>query len=472
MDISSLTSGSLDVTSVVSQLMQVERRPVDLLNNKSATYQTQLSVIGTLKSKVSDFQTAVKGLKDTGSFQSFNTTSSNTSALTASAGATASTGSYTLNVSSLAQTQQLVAAGQASSTAAIGTGASTTLNFDFGTITGGTLTSGTYTGATFTSGGAGVQTVTIDSSNNTLEGIRDAVNDADIGVKASIINDGGTSPYRLVFSSAASGADNSMSISVTGDATLNSLLSNDPAGTQNMAETLTAQNANFDLNGIAITKSSNTVTDVVEGVTLNLGAVTTSAVNLTVAKDTAAINAAADTFITEYNSLMSELKTLSAYAGETGSAGSLAGDPAVRQMITELTEIISGTVTGGAYTTLNDVGISTKPGVGLALDSTTFNNAISNNLDDLANLFTSDEGFATKLDSWASTSMNITLTTRSSNISDAISNIADEVALREVRLASIEKRYTAQFTNLNMVLASMTAQQNFIASVFGGSSDS
>lgn len=216
MDISSLTSGSLDVTSVVAQLMEVERGPVNKLSRKSASYETQLSVFGTLKNTISDFQAAVKGLKDTGSFQSFNTTSSDTSALTASAGSTASPSSYSLKINSLAQSQQLVAAGQVSSTATIGTGASTTLSFDFGAISGGTLASGTYTGASFTSNGAGVQTVTIDGTNNTLEGIRDAVNSAKIGVTASIINDGGASPYRLAFSSSASGVDNSMSISVAG----------------------------------------------------------------------------------------------------------------------------------------------------------------------------------------------------------------------------------------------------------------
>jgi flagellar hook-associated protein 2 len=158
---------------------------------------------------------------------------------------------------------------------------------------------------------------------------------------------------------------------------------------------------------------------------------------------------------------------LSAYASGGKAAGSLAGDPAVRQMINELTTIISGTVSGGEFATLTSVGITTKPGVGLALDSTLFNSAIDNNLDDLANLFTSDEGFATKLDAWASTSINITLTTRTSNINEAISHIADEIGLREVRLASLEKRYTAQFSNLNRVLASMSSQMTFINNAFG-----
>lgn len=471
MAVNGLSAQSIDVQSVVSQLMAVERRPVEKLYNKSANYETQLSVLGTLKSNLASFQDAVKALKDTGSFQSFTATSSDDTALTSTAGSTASPGSYSLNVTNLAQSQQLVATGQVSSTATIGTGTSTTLSFDLGTISGGTLTSGTYSGASFTSSGGGVQTVTIDGTNNTLEGIRDAVNSADIGVTASIINDGGASPYRLAFSTSASGVDNSMSIAVAGDATLNSLLSHDPAGTQNLAETLTAQNANFTLNGVAITKPSNTVTDAIQGVTLNLSKVTSAPVNLTVAKDTAAITEAANTFITEYNSLMSDLKSLSSYGSGGTGGGSLAGDPAVRQMINELTTIISGTVAGGAFATLPSVGITTKPGVGLALDSTLFNSAIDSNLDDLANLFTSDDGFATKLDAWASTSINITLTTRTSNIDTAISNIADEADLREVRLANLEKRYTAQFSNLNRVLASLSSQQNFINLAFNNSSN-
>lgn len=474
MAISGLSASSIDVQAVVSQLMEVERGPVNRLDRKSVSYETQLSVFSTLKSKIASFQSAVQGLSDSGSFKSFSTISTNESALNASAGSAASPGSYTLSVSSLAQSQQLVAAGQAASDSAIGSGASTTLSFDFGTISGGTFdnVSGTYTGASFTSGGAGVQTVTIDATNNTLEGIRDAVNDADIGVTASIVNDGGASPYRLVFSSSASGADNSMSVSVAGDATLSSLLSNDPAGSQNMSETLTAQNANLTVNGIAITKSSNVVTDAIEGVTLNLQQVTTESVNLAVNKDTAAINEAANTFITEYNGLISDLKSLSAFASNGSSAGTLAGDPAVRQMINELTTIIGGTVSGGgAYEALSNIGITTSVGVGLALDSTVFNQAIDENLDDLADLFTATDGFATKLNDWATTSLNITVDTRTTNIKDAISNIADEIAIREVRLASLEQRYTAQFANLNLVLASFSSQQTFISQAFGNSNN-
>jgi len=272
--ITGITAGAVDVNSIVTQLMAVAHKPIDNLNTKSASYQTQLSVFGGVKSSLSSFESAVKNLTGTGSFQAFTVNSSDTSTLTASAGATAVPGNYAIEVSSLAQSQQLIAAGQASSTAAIGSGASTTLNFDFGTISydplnGGSLntTTGQYTGASFSSNGGGVKSVTIDSTNNTLTGIRDAVNNANIGVNATIVNDGGTTPYRLAFSSASSGISNSMSISVTGDAAIGSLLSNDPTGTQNLAQTMEAKNANLKVNGVAITKSSNTVTDAIQGVT-------------------------------------------------------------------------------------------------------------------------------------------------------------------------------------------------------------
>ena len=385
----------------------------------------------------------------------------------ASTGTNAVPGNYSIEVSSLAQSQQLVAAGQASATAAIGTGATTTISFDFGTISGGTFNpgSGTYAGASFASNGSGVKTVTIDGTNNTLEGIRDEINKANIGVNATIINDGSGTPYRLALSSASSGVSNSMSISVSGEAAIGSLLNHDPVGTQNLSQTVEAQNANLKVNGVAITKTSNTVGDAIQGVTLNLSKVTTSATSLIVSKDTSAISSAANSFVSAYNDLMNSLKSMSAYKTSTSSAGSLAGDPAVRQMIDELRGIMSGTVAGGTYTMLSDVGFNTKPGTGLVLDTAKFDAAVSNNLTDLSNLFISDNGFATKLDGWAKSTLNVTITSRTANINTAISNISKEVDRLEVRMDSIKKRYTAQFTNLNVILARMSSEQSYVSKI-------
>ncbi len=233
--------------------------------------------------------------------------------VSATASSIAKPGNYSLTVSQLAQAQNLVAAGQASATTAIGSGTSTTLTFDFGTISGGTLTNGTYTGASFASNGSATKSVTIDSSNNTLSGIRDAINAANIGVTASIINDGSAAPYRLVLTSNATGVANSMKISVAGDATLSGLLAEDPAGTQNLSQTSAALNANFTVNGIAISKASNTVGDVVPGVTLNLAGTSASAVTLNVGPNTSSVSTAINGFVTAFNTAAKAIQSQTSY---------------------------------------------------------------------------------------------------------------------------------------------------------------
>src|SRR5512141_3143176 len=223
MAITSSSSTALDVPTLVSQLMAVERQPIDKLNTQVSAYQAKISSFGTLSSLVSSFQTASQNLST--SLQKFAATPSDPSVLSATAGSTAVPGTYTLNVSQLAQSQNLIAAGQTSSTAAIGGGTATTVTFDFGTISGGTLTNGVYSGSTFTSNGSGTKSITIDSTNNTLAGIRDAINAAGMGVTATIVNDGSSTPYRLVLTSTSSGVSNSLKITTSGgDAAVDSLL--------------------------------------------------------------------------------------------------------------------------------------------------------------------------------------------------------------------------------------------------------
>ena len=257
---SATTGTSIDVNSIVSQLMAVEQRPITKLNVQEASYQAKLSAFGTIKGALATFQSTLQGLSNVSKFQAVNATPSDTTIFSATAASTAIAGSYSLDITSLAQSQKLVAAGQTSSTAAIGTGAATTVTFDFGSISGGTFSAvtGAYTGAAFTSNGNATKSININSTNNSLQGIRDAINSLKMGVTATIINDGSGTPYRLALSSDSSGANNSLKISVTGDTAVSNLLANDPAGVQHLAETVTAQNANFKVNGVAVSKSSNT----------------------------------------------------------------------------------------------------------------------------------------------------------------------------------------------------------------------
>ncbi|MDP1636370.1 MAG: flagellar filament capping protein FliD, partial [Gallionellaceae bacterium] len=375
MAVSSATLGfSIDVDAIVNGLMSVERIPIDRLTTKETSFQAKLTALGSFKSKMAALQTAAKSLSSSSSstLLGFKTTSSDTSVVTASASSTAAAGTHSISVTTLAQAQKLVATGPTSSTAAIGDGTSTVVTFDFGTISGGALTDGVYSGATFTSGGT-TANITIDSGNNTLQGIRDAINAAGMGVTASIVNDGSGTPYRLALSSDNSGVSNSIKISTDGaNADITGLLAHDPEGTQNLAETVTAKNAVFTVDGILISKPGNTVTDALEGVTLTLGKEGSTA-TLTISRDTAAVTAAATSFVTAYNDLYTSMKNSFAY--KSGSA--LAGDSTLRSLQSEMRQIVATSASGGALSNLFEVGISAKSDGTLQLDSTKLNTAIS-----------------------------------------------------------------------------------------------
>lgn len=455
------SSGGVNVESIVSGLMSIERRPLDKLTSKESSYQAKLTALGLLKSKMATLQSAAKALGSgsTSSLTASKATPSDSSILSATAGSTAVAGTYSLAVTSLAQSQKLVAAGQASSTAAIGSGTPTVVTFQFGTISGGTLTNGVYSGATFTPG-ASSATLTIDSSNNTLEGIRNAINAANLGVSATLVNDGSGTPYRLALSVTASGAANSLRISTDGaDAAITNLLAHDPSGTQNLAETVTAQNASFSVNGIAVSKASNTVNDVIDGVSLTL--TKTGNATLTVERDTAAASKAVGDFVTAYNELYTAMKNSFAY--KSGSA--LAGDPTLRGLQQQMREIVATAATGGTYANLFEVGVSGKSDGTLQLDSSKLASVMSSNFADVAALFSSASGFGTRFDNWSTTALGTggAFDSRTTTLNDALRKIGDDKAALEVRLSALEKRYRAQYSSLNVALANMSQTSTYLS---------
>ncbi|MDO9101982.1 MAG: flagellar filament capping protein FliD [Candidatus Nitrotoga sp.] len=392
METAATSSTNLDINSIVNQLMTVERQPINKLNVTEASFQTKLSAYGSIKGAVASFQTAMQNLGSAIKFTKLDAIPSDDTILSATASSIAVAGTYSLEVTSLAQSQKLVAAGQSSSTAAIGDGTPTTITFDFGTINGGTLDSITkkYTGVTsFGSNGNGTKSITIDSSNNSLQGIRDAINAAKIGVTATIINDGSASPYRLALSSDNNGVSNSLKISVNGDASVTNLLAHDPAATQNLSENVTATNANFKVNGVSVSKTSNSATDVIQGVTLNLKKITTTSTTVTVAHDNASVSNSVAGFVKAYNDLAKTLKDISAYNPATKQAAILQGDSTVRSLQSQLRNALGSPVVGasGALTTLSQIGISFQKDGSLGLDNTKLNNAITNNVSDIASLF-------------------------------------------------------------------------------------
>jgi flagellar hook-associated protein 2 len=381
----------LDVSGIVSKLMQVESQPLTILATKESTYQAKLTAYGSLKGALSAFQSSVSALSSPSKFQIYNATSSDSTVLSASATSTAAPGNYSIVVGQLAQAQTIASSGQASTTTAIGAGTSTTLTFQFGTISGGALAAGVYAGSTYTQDASQASgTVTIDSTNNSMQGIRDAINAANMGVTATIVNDGNaTNPYHLVLTSNNTGLSKSMKISVgAGDATIQSLLAYDPAATQNLTQSAVAQNATATVNGVPISSASNTVTGVVQGVTLNL--VKAGTTSLSVARDTASVTSAISAFVKAYNDTNTTLKNFTSYNATTKQAGILLGDSATRSIQNQMRSTLSSALGGlgsSSLTTLSQVGISFQKDGSLALDTAKLNSAISSNFNDIAGLF-------------------------------------------------------------------------------------
>lgn len=377
---------NLDVNSIVSQLMTVEQRPLQVLAQKEAGYQAKLSAYGSLKSAVSSFQSAMNALTTTDKFVSSKTSVSDATIATASAGGTAVPGQYSIEVQSLAQAQKLKSANYAKTSDALGSG---TLTIQFGSYAGGVFTA---------NGDKAAKTISIKPTDNSLAAVRDAINAANVGVTASIVNDG--SGNRLVIGSKDSGLDNALRITVSDDDGNNtdtaglSALAFDAStgGTSNLSETVAAKNATVIIDGITVSKNSNTITDAIDGVTLNLAKEAAGTpVTLSITRDNSGTKSAVDGFIKAYNELYKTLSNVSAYNAETKQAAILQGDSAVRTMQARLRSLMSGTLdsAGGGLSRMSDIGVSIQTDGTLKLDSAKLQKVLDDPAKDIATLFAS-----------------------------------------------------------------------------------
>lgn len=249
-------------------------------------------------------------------------------------------------------------------------------------------------GAAFSQDGAQASgTVTLDAADQSLQGIRDAINKANIGVTATIVSDGGANPYHLVLTSNKTGEKSSMKISVDGvdgqpaDPAIAAMLSHDPGGVQGLIQTSAAQDTLLNMNGIDVRSSSTTVTEAVQGVSLDITGVGSTTLNVT--RDTAAVSTAVNNFVKAYNELNKTISSLAGYNAETKTAGVLQGDASVRSIQSQLRRQLGTAVDGlgGKLTTLSQVGITFQKDGNLAVDSTKLNKAINENFADIGGLF-------------------------------------------------------------------------------------
>jgi len=472
----------LDVNDLLRQIVEAERTPAEnRLNLQEAKAQAEISAFGSLKAAVTSFKTSLNTLKTSSGF-SVNTVSvANKDLLSASASSIASAGSYSVEVESLAQTHSLSTVAFDALDTVIGTG---TLTFNFGTTD---YTEGTDTYTSFTANPDKTsKTVEITNANNTVDGVRDAINDADIGVTATVVDDG--SGFKLLLTSDDPGVQNSLEISVAEDGALPtdtdtsglSQLAFNSAAT-NAEQTLAASDAVVKINGLKVTRETNTVSGAIHGVTLNLKAADIgNPTQLTINRDDSNAESNISNFVSKYNELVKTISALTEYNGSDGQSGLLLGDTTTRNILSQVRrEVASVIPNGSVYNTLSSIGISTQRDGTLSLDSSKLSTALADDFDTVSKMFfsngtptDSDINFLSSTSSTQEGRFDIRITqlaTQGTLAGEVVSGPVTIDASNELLNFKIDGVSSGEITLTNAVYADMSALATEIQNRLNGS---
>lgn len=463
--ISSAGIGSgLDVNAIIAGLMKVETLPLNRLEDQAASIQTTISAFGAVKAAMSGFRDAAAALALPSTWNATLGTSSDASAVTVSTTASAATGNYAIQVQSLAASHSTVSGTFASGEALAGAG---TLHIDLGTWSG-------QAAFTAKAGSTGMDIV-VDATD-TLATLAAKVNAAGAGVSASVVNDATGS--RLVFSSSTTGVDNAFRITAadsdgnnTDASGLSALAYDPPGGTSATTLTQAGANASATINGLSITSATNSLANVLDGLTLNLARVTTGPVQVTVAQDAAAIKKSVQTFVDAYNGLSSLLSADLKYDKDSKTAGPLQADSAAVSLQRQLRNLIgSSSAASSAFSTLSEVGLEIQTDGTLKVNDTKLSSAMANPLE-LKKLFThidpldsSNNGFATQLRTFGNAVLGSDglLTSRLAGLSTKLANNREDQDDLSDRLAATQARLQKQYTALDSQMASINALNTYM----------
>ena len=438
-----ITSGvgsGLDVQGLVSQLVAAEGAPQTLrLNRQEAALQGELSALGTLRSALAEFQSALASLKDLDTFRGRTVTRSAEEFVSVTAGSTAAPGRFSLEVEQLASAQRLASGPFTDQNSVVGTG---TLTIAVGS-------------ASFA--------VDIDSDSNTLVGIRDAINGAagNTGVVATIIN--AVDGSRLVLSSTETGLANTLTVTeADGDGGLVALVYDPDNSIENLSEIDPAQDARVLIEGFAVESASNTISGAVGGIDITLLAENAPGEEtaVTVGYDRPSARTSIDALVESYNSLVDAI--------ETETAGPLLGDAAVRNLTFQLRRELGASVSGltGPFASLIDLGITAELDGKLAIDGTRLDSAFDADFDAVGELLSdADSGIATRLDALLEPYLQTggLLDTRTDGLNASIEDIGDRRESLDERLVAVEARLFDQFNALDTLLAQLQTTSNFLS---------
>jgi flagellar hook-associated protein 2 len=451
----------IDINSLVSQLVAAERSPVETrLTRTDAKLTTQLTAVSSLKGALSSLQNALNGLKGASSFDLRKVTQGDDSFFSATADSTAVAGHYDVEV------VQLATAGRISSSgfSVAGGGADTVIG----------------TGTLAINVGSSEFKVAIDSSNQTLAQIRDAINAAtdNPGVRATLITD--QDGAHLVLTGSKTGQANEVSINLadsvdadgnTGDglglSQLFGMAPKDPLKD-------VAQDAIVKVSGFEIHNDTNTIDGAIDGVTLILkkANATNETSSLDIVRDDAGIQAKAQAFVTGFNNVAKQISTLGGYNADTKTGGPLQGDALLVGINTQARRIISDPVTSttGSYRTLASLGITTAADGTLTLDATKFQKALAADPAAVSAIFSATDGVAAKLGTFVDAKLASSgeIATRTANLNTNQKDLQAQRDALDARMQVIQERYLKQFTAMDTLLSQLQSTSTYLTQQLQG----
>jgi len=443
----------LDVNSIITQLLAIERQPIVQLQSKATQIQSQISEYGKLQSLTSAFRDAASALTKSDTWGQTVGTSSNATAVGIVVKSGAVVGNYSLQVQSLAAAQSLASGVFASSAEAPGAG---TLRIELGSWGPGQSSFTPKSGATAVD-------ITVEATD-TLAQVRDKINAANAGVTAMVLNDGNGA--RLLMRSTATGTESAFRTS--GMAALDFDPSSGPGA---MTQTQAAANAAATIDGLAISSQSNTLADLVDGITLTLGQVTTDPVELKVVQDNESLKQAVQNFADSYNALASLIAKQVKYDAGSKVAGPLQGDSSAIGMQRQLRTMMgSSSSASSVFSRLSDVGLELQVDGSIKVKADKLDAALAN-LPELKKLFANDDiavpannGIARQFRTMTDAMLGVdgALTTRTDGLRKRVEmNQSDQDRL-EQRVAMTEARLRARYTALDATLGRLSGISSYV----------
>ncbi|WP_312068860.1 flagellar filament capping protein FliD [Lelliottia nimipressuralis] len=459
--ISSLGAGTnLGLSTLYDNLQTAEQTKLTPITTQQTSYKAKLTAWNVVQASLTKLQTASDALKNTSAIAQAKVSTTN-SAFSATLSTSATAGTYSVEVSSLAASQSLLSPKVASKDTDLGDSSMSSRTI---TIT--------------QPGQKDPLTVTLASDKTSLSDVRDAINAKQGSVTASIIKADDNS-YYLALTSRDSGTTNKMTVT-TDDAELAKFVSYDPAGSSSvMTEQVAASDAVVKINGIEITRSSNTITDAPEGVTLNLTKTNKgSPETLTVVKDNQPMLDAVQAFVDAYNSLQTTIGNQTKYtkvdqgnSAQDTSNGDLLGDGTLRSIQTQLRSKLSASQGSGDLATLSQLGITQDITGKLTVDSTKLNKALTEKSADVISFLSGDgktTGFATETSNLLKSILGTdgSVKNATDGINKTLKQLSDQYDRVNDQITATMARYKTQFTSLSQLVSQMDSTGSYLTQQF------